>query len=308
MYQKLFHLKLTFLLISVILLFTVSCSSDRKKNNKLKLEDSIELVEIDEKLITEIKTAKQIFYSLPSPLETAMIIKKAGATFNPGILNPVENVSRYVTNKSMALNLGIYSTDLSYASLFDQTQFAINYMTTSQKLVDGLGITDAITNETIKKLEDNINHRDVIMDIISEAFMNSSSFLKENDRSAISSMVLIGGWIEGLYIATRLVDRTGMANNGLIERIIDQKLSLMNVVQLLEENKEDEDIQSILVLINDLKLVYDKIKITSGPITTEKIEGSGVTKIKSTTESTFDETMFNELTNKVEAIRNNFIL
>lgn len=292
--------------ICAIALIISSCGSDGKKTSNL--EDSIEVVDIDEQLITEIKTAKQIFYSLPSPLETAMLIKRAGATFNPEILNPLENASSYVTSKSMALNLGIYSTDLSYASLFDQTQYAIKYMTAARKMVDGLGITDAITNETIERLQENINHRDVIMDIISEAFMNSSSFLKENDRSAISAMVLIGGWIEGIYIATKLVDKSDFNKGGLIDRIVDQKLSLVNVIKLLEENKEDDDINDILTLIYDLKSAYDRIQLTTTPIKTEQEENSNVTRIVSKTQATIDLETFNLLSNKVDAIRNNFTL
>ncbi len=298
---NLIHLPAIFLIILI-----ASCSSQNKKTTDIG--DSIEVVEIDEKLITEIKTAKQIFYSLPSPLETAMLIKRAGATFNPEILNAVENVNSYVTSKSMALNLGIYSTDLSYASLFDQTQYSIQYMTAAQKMVDGLGITDAITNETLQELQDNINHRDRIMDIISEAFMNSSSFLKENDRSAISAMVLIGGWIEGLYIATKLIDPLNLEGNDLVDRIIDQKLSLTNVIKLLEENHEDEDVADILVLINELKQIYDQIKVSTTPIKAEKEEGSEVTKLKSVTTSTINKEQFDQLSNKIEAIRNDFII
>ncbi|MBN2519467.1 MAG: hypothetical protein JXB17_03095, partial [Bacteroidales bacterium] len=143
----------------LVITWISSCSSNKNKGKSI--EDSIEIVDIDEQLITEISTAKQIFYSLPSPLETAMLIKKSGAAFNPEILNSIDNAKNYVTSKSMALNLGIYSTDLSYASLFDQTQYSIQYMTAARKMVDGLGITDAITNETIEKLQENLNHRDV---------------------------------------------------------------------------------------------------------------------------------------------------
>ena len=302
-----FYLKLIRnIIITASILLITNCKSDGKKSQSL--EDSIEVVDIDEQLITEIQTAKQIFYSLPSPLETAMLIKKAGATFNPEILNSLESASNYITTKSMALNLGIYSTDLSYASLFDQTQYAIQYMTAARKMVDGLGITDAITNETIERLQDNINHRDVIMDIISEAFMNSSSFLKENDRSGISALVLVGGWIEGIYIATNLVDKNKFSEGGLVDRIIDQKLSLVNVIKLLEENSEDEDIADVLTLIYDLKSVFDEIQITTTPIKAEKNEESNITTLKSTTKATMDLQTFIKLSDKIEAIRNNFTL
>jgi len=295
------------ILIVLIILVSYGCKSDKKKDES-NLKDSIEIVDVDQQVITEIQTAKQIFYSLPSPLETAMIIKNAGASFNPEILNPIENTTKYNTNKSMALNLGIYSTDLSYASLFDQTQFALDYMSAAREMVDGLGISDAISNETIERLQQNINQRDVIMDIISETFMNSSSYLKENNRSAISAMVLVGGWIEGLYIATNLVDVKNIEESSMVERIIDQKLSLINVIKLLEENQENEDVKSILVLMNELKNVFDKIRMTTTPIEVEQAEGSKVARLKAETSANIDREIFTELKEQVEIIRKNFTI
>ena len=61
----------------------------------------------------DIKQAEKIFYTLPSPLESAMLIKSAGALFDDNLLNPIDNTRNYNTNRSMALNLGIYTTDLS---------------------------------------------------------------------------------------------------------------------------------------------------------------------------------------------------
>ncbi len=63
--------------------------------------------------------------------------------------------------------------------------------------------------------------------------MNSSSFLKENGLEATASVILVGGWMEGLYIATNLVDDSDMKGNKLVERIVDQKLSLDIMVNLL---------------------------------------------------------------------------
>jgi hypothetical protein len=265
-------------------------------------------LEVDTTILDDISQAKKIFYSLPSPLETAMLIKTAGATYNEKLLNPLSNVTSYTTNKSMALNLGIYTTDLSFASLFDQTQTSINYMQAAKKMADGLGILDAIDNNTIQKLEENVNNRDVIMDIISETFMASSSFLKENDRTAVASVVLVGGWLEGLYIATQLVDPSNIKNNKLVERIIDQKLSFDIVLKLLNENKENPDVASLIVEMNELKQVFNKIEIKSSKIQAVPDSKTNITTLKSVSKVTVTTETFQELTEKVKNIRANFIL
>lgn len=265
-------------------------------------------VEVDDEILNDITQAKKIFYSLPSPLETALLIKTAGATYNERLLNPLSNVSSYTTNKSMALNLGIYTTDLSFASLFDQTQTSINYMQAAKKMADGLGILDAIDNNTIQKLEENINNRDVIMDIISETFMASSSFLKENDRTAVASIVLVGGWVEGLYIATQLVENSSSKNQKLIDRIIEQKFSLDIVIKLLDENKDNADIPSLIAEINELKKIFDKVEIKTSKIEAVENTKTNVTTLKSESKISCSPETFKEISEKVKAIRSNFIL
>ncbi len=264
--------------------------------------------ELEQDIFKDISHAKQIFYSLPSPLESAMLIKSAGATFNDKILNPLNNVNKYTNNKTMSLNLGVYITDLSYASMFDQAQVTIKYMEVSRKMADGLGITDAIDQNTINRLEENINNRDVILDIISESFMSSTAFLKENDRQPLATISLVGGWVEGLYIATQLVGDGPIEGNKIVGRIVDQKLSLDMVVKLLQNNKENKDVNDIAILINDLKKVYDKIIIKSSKIQTVVDKNSNETNLKSTSSSNITQEVFVELREAVKTIRTNFTL
>ena len=105
---------------------------------------------LDAETQEQLNTAKRIFYSLPSPLETAMLIKNAGAEYNEELMNPISNTSKYITSRSKALNLGIYSTDLSYASLFDQSQATLDYIGAAKEMADGLNILDAIDEATVK--------------------------------------------------------------------------------------------------------------------------------------------------------------
>lgn len=262
---------------------------------------------LDPETQEQLNTAKRIFYSLPSPLETAMLIKNAGAEYDEMLMNPTDNTGRYITSKSKALNLGIYSTDLSYASLFDQTQATLNYIDAAKQMADGLNILNAIDEATVQRLEEHINNRDVIIDIISETLMNSSSYLKENGLEATASVVLVGGWVEGLYIATHLVNDEYLIGNKLVERIADQKLSLDIMINLLEQTSESDDAMEVLADVHDLKAIFDKISIEQGEVTVVEDPDSEVTTLKS--ESTIDvpRDVFRELRSKVKEIRNSYI-
>lgn len=302
-----------FLLLFTFLVFiSGSCVSDNKGKegnsaDSSGISDDFD-ANADEDLTEKINTAKRIFYSLPSPLETAMLIKNAGADYDGDLLNKVENTSKYNTNLKMALNLGIYTTDLSYASLFDQTQATLSYINAAKKMADGLEILDAIDQATITRLEENINNRDVIIDIISETLLNSSSFLEDKGLQNTSAIILVGGWVEGLHIATSLVKSgTDLQKNKLVERIVDQKLSLNIVVSLLENNKDNAEVQVLLKDVAELKAIYDKITIEQSEITPVEDPNTNVTVLKSESTIKITQEVFDELTRKVKELRTRYI-
>ncbi|MBN1131436.1 MAG: hypothetical protein JXR52_00515 [Bacteroidales bacterium] len=300
--------KITLLLFAFLGLLMAGCNrsgskADKGGNGEFDVFESQVGQETQEKL----NTAKRIFYSLPSPLETAMLIKNAGATYQESLLNPVDNSSKYITNKSMALNLGIYTTDLSFASLFDQTQATLVYIEVAKKMADGLNILDAIDEETIERLEANINNRDIIIDIISETLLNSSSFLKENGLEATATIVLVGGWMEGLYIATNLVGNSPLQDNKLVERIADQKLSLDIMINLLNETPDDADARAVLADVMELKKIFEKITITQSEVTPVEDPESNITLLKSESTINITRDVFNELSSKVKEIRSSYI-
>jgi hypothetical protein len=295
-------------ILVIVLLFSgilTGCKSGGKKSPKE--EATVDIPKDNITIYEDIKKAEKIFNALPSPLESAMLIKSADARFDAALLNPVANGNNYVTNKSMALNLGIYTCDLSFASLYEQTQLIIDYMNAAKKMADGLGILKAIEQSTIDRLEENINNSEVIMEIVSETFMNSSSYLEDNGQAAIASMVLVGGWFEGLYISTQLVDMKDFNSNKLVSRIIDQKLTIGILMNLLESSKGNPAVDELIVQVSKLKVVFDKISITTSPIRTEFEKSTNTTILKSQVKTDMTPAVFKELATVVAEIRNSFV-
>lgn len=297
----------SFFLTSLIL---VNCNLGNKKSDQnVGIEDFV----TEDDIFDDIDKAKKIFYSLPSPLETAMLIKSAGAEYDEELLNSLDNVAKYSTSRSLALNLGIYTTDLSFASLFDQTQTSINYMTAAQEIAEGLDINDAIDNETMTRLEENLQNRDIVMDIISETFLNSSSYLKEQQRQDVAAIVLVGGWIEGLYIATQLIGDSNIEDNRLVDRVLEQKLSFNIVQRMLDDNREKEngqpnvDIVDLISELQPLKDAFDKVTVKTTQTQTVENDETKVTTIKSQTTVSVLPEDFKTLQLAVNNLRTSFI-
>ena len=283
-------------------LFLFSCSNPEES---ISTEEQEIDTEIDSQIAEDFNQAKQVFYSLPSPIETAMLMKRAGAKYDENLLNSISNVPNYNTILNKALNLGVYSADLSFVSMFDQSQASVKYLSATKRLADDLGILNAVDESYIKRMENNINSRDSLMEIISETFMNSNAFLKENERPELAAIVLSGGWIEGLYIATQIA-KTTTDNKELKDRIIDQRLSLTTLLSLLDKHKDDANIQVVINDFQRIQKVYDNIDVNTSKITAVVNEETNVTTLESTTTTVFSDDNFEKLSNLVSEIRNNY--
>ena len=280
----------------------VGCSSNGGNS------DSDDTISVDNEALQKekiLKDAKKVMLSLPSPIETAMLIKRAGAKYNEALLNPTTNASNYTTNKSMSIAMGVYGADLSYASIFDQTQTVMKYMATSKKIADALGLLSSIDQNIIKRMENNVNDRDSIIRIISETFMNSNSSLKEDNRPALAALILTGGWIEGLYIATQVTKSS--KDKELIDRIVDQRLSFNDMTKLLEQNSDNPDCAQVLASLGPVKAAFDAIKVQTSNIVPVTDKESKITTFKATSKVTITEEQFNKLKDEAKKLRTTII-
>lgn len=292
--------------VTVLTLFAAMFSC-KGKNKAEAVKNTTEQVSPNAETIQQIKNAEKVFNALPSPLEIAQLIKAAGAKFDETLLNPIENQSNYTTSKSMALNLGVFSSDLSFASLYDQTSLIVNYMEAAKNMAKGLGILDAIDENTIEKLQQNINNREVIMEIVSETFLNSQSYLEDDQQHAVAATIIAGGFIEGLYISTNMVDMKSFRGNKLVATIADQKTSVKDLVRLLESYNDNTAIQELLGPIHELDALFDKIERTTEPASTDVDSKTGITEITGSSKTEIKADEFLAIRNKVNEIRSSYI-
>ena len=290
-------LKITVASFAVAALMS-SCGGPSKEN-ELTAADSAALKE------SKVK-AQKVFIAIPSPLEMAAMIKSTGATFNKSILNPVSNVSKYTNIMSQALNLGIYSTDLSYCSNFDQNQDAMQYMATSKKLADALGVTGALSESLIERLEKNVNNKDSLMNLISESYEATDSYLKENDRSSTAAIIVAGGWIEGLYVSC-MIAKQAPKNTSILQRIAEQKMILSDLIQLIDSYPNDASLAQVSTDMKALKALFDNISTstTVGEIKTD--EAKGKTVIGDVSDSEISPEVLASITQKVVELRSSYI-
>lgn len=251
------------------------------------------------------RKTKKIFYNIPSPMETAGLIKDAGADYDGKILNDVKNVDRYTSASKQALNLGVYGADLSYASVFNHTQESMFYTSCSKKLADKLGVSSAFNDSTIEVMQKNQNDREALLDVISETYWSVDAYLKENDRENISALMVTGGWVEGLYIATQVA--AVKATPELRQRIAEQKLSLADLSGLLNSyTTSDPALDAARADVEKLTAVFADVEVPMGDGTTT--QENGITIVGgSAPAATLTDAQLATIRETVTAIRNNYI-
>ena len=209
---------------------------------------------------TEEQLAGNVMYSVPAPSDMAgLLIDNPNLIFNPEFLNPISNHQRYNTNKKLALNLGVYIADLSYAGYFEQNQFSKEYFDITKRISEELGITNAIGEKNAKTIIEQKPDKEQLIRIINETFMNTDAYLLENKRHDVMAMILVGGWIEAQYIATAYTDCKTDKHPDLTQSILDQAISIDIMKRMLEQAEQDVDLSDLKTDFKNIEKLYSKM-------------------------------------------------
>jgi hypothetical protein len=262
---------LYFLSAGFICMSLLSCSENSTDGNTVKNDSAT--IDVN----TEVVSAENVFVYVPSPIETAGLLKDAGAKYNPEFLSDPSNVSRYSSTASRALNLGIYGTDLAFAGIFDQHAETMTYMDCTGKLADGLHVSSAFSPDRSKRLEANMNNRDSVLSIITDSYWDCDALLHDNHEAQASALMIAGGWIEGLYLACKVAESTN--SNDIRVRIAEQGSSLDKLVVLLDKQNH-VDVKPVATDLRKLKLLFDALpKPSNASPNVSTDNASGVTTI-----------------------------
>lgn len=264
---------------------------------------------VDKEIIDESSSFNTVFdgkiFSIPSPVQTAYLIKQLDLPFDETLLNKNSNVSNYIKEYNQALNLGIYGTDVGYSSMYEQKDITMKYLTSVEKLTSELGLDIAFDNAFLKRFEKNNGNKDSMLVIMSDAYRKSDNFLKQSNRKSTSALILTGGWIESIYFATKLNKKK--QNPDVEKRIGEQKESLNSIIDILTEYNTDNQNDLLIAELKDLKVSFDKIVMNYKYSAPETDKAKKTTTFTHSLEIKLDKKILDEIESKIDAIRSNII-
>jgi hypothetical protein len=193
-------------------------------------------------------------YPIPTAFEITEMIHEAGAPYILTLSNDPEQADDYITEKQKSLNLGVYGTDLCYASTYMMKQATMLYLEATRRLIDDLGISTAFTSNYAQRVEKNLENRDSLISIVTDSFYDTWNYLVENEQDIQARLMVCGSWIEGIYISSNIA-QTSQDPSRILEVLAEQKNSLEKLISLLESVKDTDEVKNIyngLVGINEL--------------------------------------------------------
>ena len=201
---------------------------------------------------------KEFVYPLPTSFEVIEMINDLEMGYDIGVSNLTKNADQYFTEAKKAINLGVYGADLAYASTYQMKQEVMLFLETSRKLADDLGIASIYNEELISEVENNIDKKEKLVDLITDSFYDIYSQLNQNGKANLALLGVTGSWVESLFITTQ-VSANVYHNIGLVKIIHKQKISFGTLMDILNDNKGDEKIDKMIKELTPLYNIYETV-------------------------------------------------
>lgn len=249
-------------------------SSEGVSSGQTTATDSVtSAVSADTGQINELTQFKydKLISNIPIPFDILRAHAEVPLTYNSSAVNPTSNLPFYSSNSSKALNLGIYGGDLAYSITYEKFEDMGNYLKCAKKLADDLGIPLAFDQRALSTYKKYGTNKDSLEKIVFNSYTEVDKTLKSNERIGLASLVVTGGWLEGLYATLKTLGTTPLndRSKGLYQKIWEQKNHLDMILNLLEQFKDDRSIASLAQDFKGIKSIYDELSIRSAMSETE---------------------------------------
>ncbi len=172
---------------------------------------------------------------MPVPFDMLKKFSDAHLPFKGEILNNPANATSYNSNGIQSLNLGIYGADLAYLISQNKLSESAPYLKSIRRLSDAVVVPSAFDVNMLKRFDSNQNQKDSMQNLMRASYSIIDSSLQGNDRFPLASLVLTGGWLEGIYITTKHIggEQQNEKNKVLFDLLSTQQPYIENLTSLL---------------------------------------------------------------------------
>ena len=204
---------------------------------------------------------KETNYGLLTPVEICEIFNRLGVPYSNVALNPTANKNLYMSSSKASINLGIYGVDFGYLKMFGIGQQLIDYMLAIKDLSDKLGIPEELITDPVKKVQKDMADADTVTLMMQKAYKNIDNHLRESGRESTAGLMVMGGWVEAMFIATQLVYNPVNPDPEVVQKIAEQKYALTSLLSFLKNYYDDPVVVYYTKKLKYLQHYFDSFEI-----------------------------------------------
>ena len=246
-------------LIIFLLLFAYSCKHEHKDKDTFRPVFSTYKADSTGTVVPLEKN--EIFYGILTPVEICAIFNRLGVPYDKASLNPTSNRDKYLSSSKASINTGIYGVDFGYLKMFGIGQELIDYMVTIRDMSNKLGIPDSYLTEPIKKIQGDMSEPDTIMTLMNDAYTKMENHLRTGGRESTAGLMVMGGWVEAMFIATQLVYDPSKPDPEVVQKIAEQKYTLTTLLSFMKNYYDDPIVVYYTKKLKFLKNYFDTFDI-----------------------------------------------
>jgi hypothetical protein len=244
---------------SLLLVSLASCSNDKPvdSGHPDSLPDTITSQDTNDSMKLKFQ---RLVSAMPVPFDMLKQFSGAHLMFKGDILNDPKNASSYNSADQMSFNLGIYGADLAYMISQDKLGESAPYLKSIRRLSDAVVIPSAFDSEMLQRFDSNQNKKDSLQKLVHYSYQRIDSTLQGNDRLILATLVITGGWLEGIYITTQHIgtDKQNEKNKVLFDMLSEQQPYITNITELLGSFPEDSTCKNLHSDFEGLKKLFPK--------------------------------------------------
>ena len=243
-----------FLGLLFVLLVMTGCSGSSENS----IEDQINKKE-ESKIKVSKESIDQLIQSFPSPIETSIIIKKAGNAFSSELLIPTKKLDRFVSSYDKAMAMGAFGGDMGYINIYEKSFVAIDYLAAIRLLSADLEIDRFFDFEDMIRMAKSSSNIDSLQRMSTESFNNMEKYLREKGRDELSVLIVFGTWLEGAYIISYITNDN--MSEEMQNRVAEQKECVEKINKILVSASNDKYFANLARQLKPLVELYKKVKI-----------------------------------------------
>lgn len=253
-------MKITRILFSTAIMVALLFTSCQQKAGQQKSAQSDEPDEFEQKL-------QDINPGLKDPSIVMVVLEMAGAEYIDGLVVPMENVDVYAKDKThAALALGVYTVDIAYLASYGKTVEALIKYERARKLASAIGLVSSFEEGMFERYVAAGANPDTLRKNLTMTAKNINEEMSQGELSRHATLFVTGEFIEKMYVLTQVIEQypddfpeevRSQLLRHLIMAIVEQEKALNDLIELLDQIREEGEGEEFMAEMNALKQVYD---------------------------------------------------